>query len=114
MTDTPLHRPDASDLHVPSDLHVASDLHDAPLDETLRAELDAQHLAVTRVDDTDREPVDRWLDAVARGFLNGEPDEKRRQAFFDRTAHRRKIGVYDPPERSRPSRSPRSPRGWPS
>lgn len=96
MTDTPLHRPDASDLHVPSDLHVASDLHDAPLDETLRAELDAQHLAVTRVDDTDREPVDRWLDAVARGFLNGEPDEKRRQAFFDRTAHRRKIGVYDP------------------
>jgi len=69
--------------------------HDAPVDAALSETLAAQGLAVRRVDDTSRAETDNWVDAVARGFLDPERDDTQREAFFDRTAHRRKIGVYD-------------------
>ncbi|MFS0866993.1 GNAT family N-acetyltransferase [Microbacterium sp. 179-B 1A2 NHS] len=68
----------------------------APLDDALRQAVEAQGLAVTRVEDGDRESTDRWLDAVSRGFLDGERNDTQRQAFFDHTAYRRKIAVTDP------------------
>lgn len=69
--------------------------HSAALDADLRSALEAQGLRVGRVSDDDRPGTDRWLDAVARGFLDGERNDTHRQAFFDRTAYRRKIGVFD-------------------
>lgn len=69
--------------------------HDADLDTTATADLAAQGLTVTRVDEGARADVDAWLSAVARGFLGEEPDEKRRDAFFAGTGYRRKVGVYD-------------------
>ena len=74
---------------------LASRFHDAPLDTALVATLSAGGLTPARVDDADRAQVDAWLGAVARGFLDGEPNDQRREAFFDHTAYRRKIGVYD-------------------
>lgn len=70
--------------------------HDAPLDQELQESLTAQHLEVRRADDTSRAEVDAWLDAVSRGFLDGERNDTQRQAFFDRGAYRRKLGVHDP------------------
>lgn len=70
--------------------------HDADLDPALVAALDAQHLSVRRVDDADRSATDPWLEAVARGFLDEERNDTHREAFFERTAYRRKLGVYDP------------------
>ncbi|CAI9386867.1 GNAT family N-acetyltransferase [Microbacterium sp. T2.11-28] len=69
--------------------------HDAPLDAELSAQLAAQRLDVRRVDDASRAEVDAWLDAVSRGFLDGERNDTQRQAFFDRGAYRRKLGVFD-------------------
>jgi predicted acetyltransferase len=69
--------------------------HDADLDPALVAALDAQQLTVRRVDDGDRAATDPWLDAVARGFLDEERSDTHREAFFDRTAYRRKLGVHD-------------------
>ena len=57
--------------------------------------LAADGLEVRRVDDTARAETDPWLEAVARGFLDGERNDDQRQAFFDRTAYRRKLGVFD-------------------
>ena len=74
---------------------LAERFHDAPLDSDLTAALAAHGLTAARVDDADREQVDRWLGVLGRGFLDGEPSDARREAFFDRTAYRRKIGVYD-------------------
>jgi len=70
--------------------------HDAPIDPELTAQLAAQQLDVRRVDDASRAEVDAWLDAVSRGFLDGERNDTQRQAFFDRGAYRRKLGVFDP------------------
>jgi len=70
--------------------------HDAPVDAELRAALAAQQLDVRRADDASRAEVDAWLDAVSRGFLDGERNDTQRQAFFDRGAYRRKLGVHDP------------------
>lgn len=69
--------------------------HDAPIDPELSAHVAAQRLDVRRVDDTSRAEVDAWLDAVSRGFLDGERTDVQRQAFFDRGAYRRKLGVFD-------------------
>lgn len=70
--------------------------HDARIDPELAASLAAQTLEVRRVDDGSRTEVDAWLDAVSRGFLDGERTDVQRQAFFDRGAYRRKLGVFDP------------------
>lgn len=70
--------------------------HDAGIDRGAVEGLAAHGLTVARVGDADRDATDAWLEAVARGFLDGEPNDARRQAFFDHTAYRRKIGVYDP------------------
>lgn len=69
--------------------------HDAELDERTAAVLAADGLQVRRVDDADRAQTDRWLDAVARGFLDGEPQDARRATFAELGAYRRKLGVYD-------------------
>lgn len=77
-----------------------TDLNDtffhADLDPALVAAIEAQQLTVQRVDSTDRAATDPWLDAVARGFLDGERSDTHREAFFDRSAYRRKLGVHDP------------------
>lgn len=75
---------------------LAARWHAAPVDAALAAELAAQHLAVTVVEQGERAQTERWQDAVARGFLGGEPDEKKHEAFFTFSApSRRKVGVYD-------------------
>ncbi|WP_336632303.1 MULTISPECIES: GNAT family N-acetyltransferase [unclassified Microbacterium] len=73
----------------------ADRFHDRALDEATTDALTADGLELRRVDDTDRAETDRWLDAVARGFLGGEPEEARRATFFELGAYRRKLGVYD-------------------
>ncbi|MCM3696147.1 GNAT family N-acetyltransferase [Microbacterium oleivorans] len=70
--------------------------HSAPLDETLRAAIEADGLRIDRVGDEDRAASDRWTDAVARGFLDGERNDVQRGESFVRSRYRRKIGVYDP------------------
>lgn len=68
----------------------------APLDAAATRELAAQALSLAAVDRADRAATERWQDAVARGFLDGEPDDTQHEAFFTVAApHRRKIGVYD-------------------
>ncbi|MCT9001288.1 GNAT family N-acetyltransferase [Microbacterium memoriense] len=74
---------------------LADVFHDAPLDESLRSGVAAAALEVRRVDDADRAQTDAWLEAVSRGFLDPERTEVQRQAYFDHTAHRRKVAVYD-------------------
>ncbi|WP_298741900.1 GNAT family N-acetyltransferase [uncultured Microbacterium sp.] len=74
---------------------LATLFHDAPLDDGLRSGVAAAALEVRRVDDADRAQTDAWLEAVSRGFLDGERTEVQRQAYFDHTAHRRKVAVYD-------------------
>lgn len=69
--------------------------HDAPLDAVMSESLAQQGLSVSRVDDTTRIQTDAWLSAVSRGFLDEDPGETRRHAFFERAAYRRKLGVYD-------------------
>lgn len=69
--------------------------HDAPLDATMSDALAEHGLTVERIDSAARTQNDPWLSAVARGFLEDEPGEVRREAFVGHTAHRRKLGVYD-------------------
>lgn len=69
--------------------------HAAPLDAGLSAQVAATGLEARAVADTDRAQVDRWHDAVVRGFLDTERTEVQRDAFFQGAAHRRKVGVYD-------------------
>lgn len=70
--------------------------HRAPLDPRLVSDLTAQGLEGRRVADDDRAQTDPWQDAVARGFLDPERSDAQHEAFFERSLHRRKIGVYDP------------------
>ncbi|RLK48961.1 GNAT family N-acetyltransferase [Microbacterium telephonicum] len=69
--------------------------HTADLDPQLIADVARQGLEVRRVDDASRDETDPWLNAVARGFLDGERSDVQREAFFERTAYRRKLGVFD-------------------
>ncbi|CAN7331127.1 GNAT family N-acetyltransferase [Microbacterium sp. LjRoot45] len=69
--------------------------HDAPIDAASLDGVAAQGLGLRRIDDASRPEVDRWLDAVVRGFLGSERNETQWQAFFDLGAYRRKLGVYD-------------------
>ncbi|MBD3752246.1 MAG: hypothetical protein IE935_07390, partial [Micrococcales bacterium] len=74
--------------------HVQS-FHDAPLDAAMSESLAQHGLTVVAVDSASRAHNDAWLSAVARGFLEDEPSEVRREAFAGHTAHRRKLGVHD-------------------
>ena len=69
--------------------------HDASLDRTMTDELAARDLVVRRVDDAQRAETDPWLEAVSRGFLDGERNDTQREAFFAGSAYRRKLGVFD-------------------
>lgn len=69
--------------------------HHAPVGDALKEALAVQGLTVRRVDDSSRAESDAWSNAVARGFLDPERNEAQQQAFFDRAAYQRKIGVYD-------------------
>lgn len=70
--------------------------HDAPVDAASTSELAAHDLTIARVDRAAQRDTERWQDAVARGFLDGEPDDKQHEAFFAFSSpSRRKIGVYD-------------------
>lgn len=70
--------------------------HAAPVDAGATSELAAHELTVSRVDLSSRHETERWQDAVARGFLNDEPDDKQHEGFAVFAApSRRKIGVYD-------------------
>lgn len=69
--------------------------HDAPVHPDTIDAARAAGLTVGRVDDASRPEVDAWLAAVSRGFLDGERNETQRQAFFERGAQRRKLGVFD-------------------
>ncbi|ALJ19767.1 GNAT family N-acetyltransferase [Microbacterium sp. No. 7] len=74
---------------------LARSHHDAPLDDLSLAAVAGQGLALRRVDDADAAQVAAWLDAVSRGFLDGERNETQHRAFFDLLGYRRKLGVYD-------------------
>lgn len=74
---------------------LAARHHDAPIDGDMHDALASGGLAVARVDDADRAQTDRWLDAVARGFLDGEPSDAQREILATGGGYRRKIGVYD-------------------
>lgn len=74
--------------------HVQS-FHNAPLDAAMSESLAQHGLTVAAVDSASRAHNDAWLSAVARGFLEDEPSEVRREAFVGHTAHRRKLGVHD-------------------
>ncbi len=69
--------------------------HDAALDAAMTETLVGGGLAVRRVDDAVRTETEAWQDAVARGFLGGEPTDTQHEVFFAGAAYRRKIGVYD-------------------
>lgn len=69
--------------------------HDAPLDSRATADIASAGLRFARVDDADRAQTSAWVDAVARGFLDGERDDTQRQEFFARAAYRRKTAAYD-------------------
>lgn len=75
---------------------LADTFHSAALDDSLRSAIEAQGLRVDRVGDDDRAGADRWLDAMSRGFLDGERNDIQRAESFERSRYRRKIGVYDP------------------
>lgn len=75
---------------------LADTFHSAALDDSLRSAIEAQGLRVDRVGDDDRAGADRWLDAMSRGFLDGERTDTQRAESFERSRYRRKIGVYDP------------------
>jgi GNAT superfamily N-acetyltransferase len=74
---------------------LATDFHDAPLNAEISGRLAGHGLTARRVDDTARAETDRWQDAVARGFLNGEPTDTQHDVFAQVGAYRRKLGVYD-------------------
>lgn len=74
---------------------INSTFYDSDLDAELVAVLRTQGLEVRKADSGDRAQTDPWLDAVARGFLDSERNDTHRQGFFERTAYRRKLGVYD-------------------
>lgn len=69
--------------------------HDASLDRTMTEELAARGLLVRRVDDAQRAETDPWLEAVSRGFLEGERNDTQREGFFAEASHRRMLGVFD-------------------
>ncbi len=69
--------------------------HNAPLDGALGSALAAQSLSAARVDGATRAASDAWLEAVARGFLGGEPNATRQEVFFAGGSARRTLGVYD-------------------
>ncbi|WP_065570218.1 GNAT family N-acetyltransferase [Microbacterium oleivorans] len=74
---------------------LVDQFHSAALDERLASTLAARGLRAARVGDDDREGTHRWQDAVARGFLGGEPTEAQYTESFARNGYRRKVGVYD-------------------
>ncbi len=74
---------------------LSARLRAAPLDPDTVATLGASGLKARVVDVTSRPETDAWLQAVARGFLDGERNDVQREAFFGPAASRRKIGVYD-------------------
>ncbi|MDQ1127779.1 putative acetyltransferase [Microbacterium sp. SORGH_AS 505] len=74
---------------------LADQFHSAALDEHLASTFEARGLRAARVGDDDREGTHRWQDAVARGFLDGEPTEVQYAESFARNGYRRKVGVYD-------------------
>jgi len=70
--------------------------HSAPVDATATRDLGAHELTIAVLDGSARAVTERWQDAVARGFLGGEPDDKQHEAFFTHASpSRRKVGVYD-------------------
>jgi predicted acetyltransferase len=69
--------------------------HDAGVDATEEARLAESGLGLRRVPNDDRERFGRWLDAVARGFLDEERTDEQRAAAFERLGQRRLIGVFD-------------------
>jgi len=75
--------------------HDRFDHHDASLDRTMVEAFAARGLVVRRVDDTTRTQTDPWLEAVSRGFLDGERNETQREAYFTGAAYRRKVAVFD-------------------
>ncbi|MBN9175866.1 MAG: GNAT family N-acetyltransferase [Microbacterium sp.] len=74
---------------------LANTFHDAPLNAEIAGRLAGHGLHARRVDDAARAETDRWQDAVARGFLNGEPNDTQHEVFAQLGAYRRKLGVYD-------------------
>ncbi len=74
---------------------VASQYH-APLDGAAQMTLAERGLELRLVRRADRAGFERWLDAVARGFLDAERTAEEYDAAFDRITSRRMIGVYDP------------------
>ncbi|QIG40178.1 GNAT family N-acetyltransferase [Microbacterium sp. 4R-513] len=83
---------------------LAQQQHDGPLDDGARAALAEQGLELRLVPNADPERFRAWLQAVARGFLDGERNDEQLQAGFDRLAQRRLVGVFDggAPEPERP------------
>ncbi|BDV31123.1 GNAT family N-acetyltransferase [Microbacterium terricola] len=69
--------------------------HDGPVDGAAAAALADRGLRLTRVPNDDRPGFGSWLDAVARGFLDGERSDLHRAAAFERLGQRRLIGVFD-------------------
>ncbi len=68
----------------------------APLDETSRERLAATGLEPQLVSIDDADAYGRWLQVVARGFLDGERSAEQLEASRALGGYRRMTGIYDP------------------
>ncbi|GAB3602401.1 GNAT family N-acetyltransferase [Microbacterium aureliae] len=66
------------------------------LDDTSSERLAAHGLDYRRVDVREPASFDPWLQAVARGFLDGERSPEQLAAIRERSGYRRATGVFDP------------------
>lgn len=78
------------------DADVVTRQRDAPVDDAAAAALAERGLALRLVDHGDRAGLERWLDAVTRGFFQDERTDVHYRAAVEHLAYRRKLGVFDP------------------
>ncbi|TDN92352.1 GNAT family N-acetyltransferase [Microbacterium sp. BK668] len=74
---------------------LAAQHHDGPIDDAARGALADQGLELRLVANGDADGFRAWLQAVARGFLDGERNDEQLQAGLDRLGQRRLVGVFD-------------------
>lgn len=77
------------------DTDLARRHREQPVDEDAAQRLRRIGLTLRLVPD-ERPAFDGWLQASARGFLDTERTEEQIGAALERSAYRRRIGVYDP------------------
>jgi GNAT superfamily N-acetyltransferase len=76
---------------------MATDFRTAPVDAAAASRLASLGLELRLVDTADRDAMERYVNAVSRGFLGGIPSDFSRDASIaEWTANRRNTAVYDP------------------